>query len=70
MSKSILLMFCSKGFIEFSLIFKYLIHLEFIFVYGVREYSNFIQFMCNCPVFPALIIEKTPLYILASFVID
>ena len=70
MSKSILLMFSSKGFIEFSLTFKYLIHLEFIFVYGVREYSNFIQFMCNCSVFPALIIEKTPLYILASFVID
>ena len=26
----------------FNLIFRYLIHLEFIFVYGVRECSNFI----------------------------
>ena len=43
MSKSVLPMFSSKSFIEFSLTIKSLIHLEFIFVYGVREYSNFIR---------------------------
>ena len=36
-------MFClvfSKSFIVFSFIFRFLIHFEFILVYGVREYSN------------------------------
>ena len=41
MSKSILLMFSSKGFIVSGLTFKCLIHFEFIFVYGVRKCSNF-----------------------------
>ena len=35
-------MFSSKSFIVSSLTFRSLIHLEFIFVYGVRECSNFI----------------------------
>ena len=35
-------MFSSKSFIVFSLTFKSLIHFEFSFVYGVREFSNFI----------------------------
>ena len=35
-------MFSSKGFIVSGLAFKSLIHLEFIFVHGVRECSNFI----------------------------
>ena len=42
MSRSILLMFSPKNFIVFSLTFRSLIHFEFIFVCGVREYSNFI----------------------------
>ena len=42
MSKSVLLMFSSRSFIVSSLTFRSLIHLEFIFVYGVRECSNFI----------------------------
>ena len=32
----------SRSFIVFSLTFRSLIHSEFIFVYGVRECSNFI----------------------------
>ena len=40
MSKSFLLMFFSRSFIVSSLIFRFLIHFEFIFVYGVKEYSN------------------------------
>ena len=35
-------MFSSKSFIMFSLTFKSLIHFEFSFVYGFREFSNFI----------------------------
>ena len=35
-------MFSSKSFIVSGLIFRSLIHFELIFVYGVRECSNFI----------------------------
>ena len=41
-SNSVLPIFSSKNFIVSSLIFKSLIHFEFIFVYGVRKFSNFI----------------------------
>ena len=36
------LMFSSKSFIVSGLIFRSLIHFEFIFVYGVRECSFFV----------------------------
>ena len=42
MSKTVLPMFSSKRFIVSHLTFRSLIHYEFIFVYGVRECSNFI----------------------------
>ena len=42
MSKSVLPMFSSKSFIVSGLTFRSLIHFELIFVYGVRECSNFI----------------------------
>ena len=42
MSKSVLPMFSLKSFIVSDLPFRCLIHFEFIFVYGVRECSNFI----------------------------
>ena len=42
MSLSVLPMFSFKSFIVSDLKFWYLIHFEFIFVYGVRKYSNFI----------------------------
>ena len=35
-------MFSHKSFIVSGLTFRYLIHFEFIFVYGVRNYFNFI----------------------------
>ena len=35
-------MFSSKSFIVSRLTFRSLIHFEFIFVYGVRKYSNLI----------------------------
>ena len=42
MSESVLPMFSSKSFVVSGLTFRSLIHFEFIFVYGVRKYSNFI----------------------------
>ena len=45
MSVSVLLFFSSKSFIVSSLIFRSLIHFEFIFVYGVRDCCNFILHM-------------------------
>ena len=42
MSKSVFPIYSSKSFIVSGRTFKSLIHLEFIFVYGVRECSNFI----------------------------
>ena len=42
MSQSALPMFSSKSLIVSGLTFRSLIHFEFIFVYGVRECSNFI----------------------------
>ena len=44
MSESVWLTFFSKCFTVSGLISRSLIHLEFIFVYGVRECSNFILF--------------------------
>ena len=44
MSGSVWPMFSSKSFIVSGLISRSLIHLEFIFVYGVRECSHFILF--------------------------
>ena len=71
MSESVLPMFSSKNFIVSVLTFKFIIHFEFIFVYGVRECSNFI--LLYVAVFPEPLVEGTvfsPLYILVSFVID
>jgi len=42
MSESVLPMFSSRSFIVFDFTFRSLIHLEFIFVYGVRKCSNLI----------------------------
>ena len=41
-SESAMLMFLSKSFIISGLIFRSLVHFEFIFVYSVRKYPNFI----------------------------
>ena len=42
MSESVLPMFSSRSFIVSDLTFRYLIHFEFIFMYGVRKCSSFI----------------------------
>ena len=58
MSLSVLPMFSSKSFIVSGLTFRSLIHFEFIYVYGVRQCSNFIFFTCSCPVSSAPLIEE------------
>ena len=66
MSENILSVFSSRSF-------KSLNHFEFIVVYGMREYSNFIDLYMVCPAFPTPLAEETmfsPLYVLASFVED
>ena len=51
--------FYSRSFIVFGLTFWSLIHFEFIFVYDVRECSDFVLLhVANCPVFPARFTEK------------
>jgi len=73
MSECVLPMFSSRSFIVSSLTFRSLIHFEFIFVYGIKELPNFIFLTCSYPVFPTPLIEETvfsPLYSLASFVVD
>ena len=42
MRESVLPMFSSRSFIVSGLTFRFLIHFEFIFVYGVRKCSSFI----------------------------
>ena len=42
MSESVLHKFSSRSFIVSGLMFRSLIHFEFIFVYGVRKCSSFI----------------------------
>ena len=42
MLESVLPMFSSKSFIVSGLMFRFLIHFEFIFVYGIRKCSSLI----------------------------
>ena len=65
-------MFSSKSFIISGLTIRSLIHFEFIFVYRVRQCSNFVFLHVAAQVHVPLI-EKavfSPLYISASFVKD
>ena len=59
-------MFSSKSFSVFSLIFIFLIHFQFIFVYSVRKCSNLIFFTCDYPVFTVQLIEETLFSIVSS----
>jgi len=71
--QGILPMFSSRSFIVSSLTFRSLIHLS-LFLHMVLESVLILFFTCSCPVFPAPLIEVqtffSPLYLLASFVID
>jgi len=68
MSERVWPVFSSKSFIVSSLIFRSLIHFEFIFVYGVRKCSNFILLHVAAPLIEGAVFS--PLYILSPFVKD
>ena len=70
MSESVLPMISSRSFIVSGLMFRSLIHFEFIFVYAVRKCSSFIllQVFLAAPLVKEIVFS--PLYILASFVKD
>ena len=72
MSESVWPMFSPKSLIASGLIFRSLIHLEFIFVCGVRECSHFILFHVAVQFSQHHLLKglSSPLYILASFLID
>ena len=72
MSENVLPVFSSRSFMMSDLIFKSLSHFEFIFVYGVRECSNFIDLCEAVQLFQQHFLKRLifPLYILASFVED
>ena len=63
-------MFSSRTFMALQLIFKSIIHLEFILMYGVSWWSSFIFFAHSCPDLPTPFVEEaifTPFYAPASF---
>ena len=73
MSESVWPVFSSRSLIVSGLMSRPSIHFEFIFVYGVRECSHFILFHVAVQFSQHHLIEQailSPLYILASFVID
>ena len=70
-SEIFLPIFSSRTLMVLRLIFKSFIHLQFIFVYGVRWRSSFVFFACSCPTLPTPFVEGTlfaPFYAPASFV--
>ena len=71
--ENILPMFSSRSFMVSCLIFQFLSHFEFIFVYGVRECCNFTDLHVAVQLSQHHLLKRlvfSPLYILASFVED
>ena len=56
MSETVLPVFSSGSFMMFCFVFKSLSHFEFIFVYGVKMCSKFVD-LCSCPTFPPPLAE-------------
>ena len=65
-------MFSSKSLMVPGLTFRSLIHFEFIFMYGVRECSNFVLLQVAVQFSQHHLLKRlsSPLYILASFIKD
>ena len=73
MSESVLPMFSSRSYIVSGLMFRSLIHFEFIFVYGVKKCSSFILLQVVDQFSQHHLLKRfvfSPLYILVSFVED
>ena len=64
--------FSSKSFIGPVFIFRSLVHFEFIFVYDVRECSNFLLIPVAVEFSQHHLLKRlySPLYSFASFIID
>ena len=62
-------MFYSRNFVVSCFTFKFLIHVELIFVYYMIGVL-FCSFACGCPVFPTLFIEETVLLLHEIFSIN
>ena len=58
MSRSVFPLFSSRVFTISGLKFKSLIHFELIFVYDVRQGSNFILWHMYNPIFPTPFIDE------------
>ena len=70
-SEIFLPMFSSRTLMVSLLIFQSFIHLEFIFLYGVRWCLSFIFFACSCPDLPTPSVEEAVFilfYVSAPFV--
>ena len=67
MSESVLFMFSSRSFIESGLIFKSLIHLEFIFVYELKNDLISFFFYMWLSSFPSPFVEETFQYCVVLF---
>ena len=69
MTESVQPKFSSKSFIVSGLTFRSLIHFEFIFIYGVRECSNFSLLHVAVQFSQHHLLKRLslPLYDLASF---
>ena len=66
-------MFSSNTFIVSGLTFRSLIHIEFIFAYAIREYSDFILLHVAAQFYQHYLLKRLsfpPLYMLGSLVID
>ena len=73
MLESVLPMLSSRSFTVSGLMFRSLIHFEFIFVYGVRKCSSFVLLQVVDQFSQHHLLKEivfSPLYILASFVKD
>ena len=72
MSDNVLPLFSSRSFIVSDHTFRSLISLEFIFVYDVKEWSNFILLHVVVQFSQHHLLKRLSFihYVLASFVID
>ena len=72
MSENVLAMFSSRSFMVSCLIFRSLNNFEFVFIYGVRDCSNFIDLHVSVQLSQHNLLKRLSLfhYILASFVVD
>ena len=76
MSNSVLPMSSSKSFIVSGLVLRFLIHFEFTFAYGIRNYSNFILLCIAAQFSQHYLLKRLPflhciyIYFFAFFVKD